>query len=95
MEKTTHHIDELFSEAKDYIETKTELLKLKMADKTSDVISSATSGIVIIIAILFFFTLLNIGIALWIGEAMENLFWLFYCSRILCCNSINSVFVSR
>jgi hypothetical protein len=72
MEKTTHHIDELFSEARDYIDTKTELIRLKMADKTSDVVSSATAGIAITIAILFFFTLLNIGIALWIGEAIGN-----------------------
>ena len=72
MEKTTHHIDELFSEAKDYVETKTELFKLKVADKTSDIVSSATSGIVIVLAVLFFFALLNIGIALWIGEAIGN-----------------------
>lgn len=72
MEKTTHHIDELFSEAGDYIETKTELWKLKAVDKTSDIISSATSGIVIAVAVLFFFALLNIGIALWIGEAMGS-----------------------
>lgn len=72
MEQTTHHIDELFSEARDYIETKTELFKLKAADKTSDIVSSATSGIVITLAALFFFGLLNIGIALWIGAAIGN-----------------------
>lgn len=72
MEKTTHHIDELFSEARDYVDTKVELTKLKIADKTSDIVSSATSGIVITLAILFFFALLNIGIALWIGAAIGN-----------------------
>lgn len=70
MEKTTHHIDELFSEAGDYLETKTELWKLKVADKTSEIVSSATSGMVITLAFLFFFALLNIGIALWIGDSM-------------------------
>ncbi|HJU45173.1 MAG TPA: hypothetical protein VJ647_00235, partial [Chitinophagaceae bacterium] len=63
---------ELFSEAGDYIETKTELWKLKVADKASEIVSSVTSGIVITIACLFFFALLNIGIALWIGDAMGN-----------------------
>lgn len=72
MEKTTYHIEELFSEAGDYIETKTELWKLKVADKTSEIISSATSGILITVAFLFFFSFLNIGIALWIGDAIGN-----------------------
>lgn len=74
MEKTTNHIDELFSEAGDYIETRTELWKLKIVDATSDIISSATSGIIITVAVLFFFALLNIGLALWIGNAIGNLY---------------------
>lgn len=70
MEKTTQHIDELIAEARSYIDTKTELWKLKATDKVSDFVSSLTSRIIITIALLFFFSLLNIGIALLIGEAI-------------------------
>lgn len=68
MEKTTHHIDELFSGAGDYLETKTELWKLKIVDKASDAISSATSAITIAFISIFFFIIINIGIALLIGD---------------------------
>jgi hypothetical protein len=74
MEKTTHHIDELFSEARHYVDTRTELLKLKVADKTSDIVSSTISGIIITLAILFFFSFLNIGVALWIGASIGSIY---------------------
>lgn len=74
MEQTTHHIDDLFSTAGDYIETRTELWKLKVADKTAEIVSSTASGIIIVVAVLFFFAFLNIGIALWIGASMGSVY---------------------
>lgn len=78
MEKTTHHIDSLISEAGDYIEAKTELWKLRAVDKTSEVISSVSAKIVIYVMGFFFFTLLNLGIALWLGEMMGRSYYGFF-----------------
>ncbi|MBC8035196.1 MAG: phage holin family protein [Chitinophagaceae bacterium] len=70
MEKTTHNIEVLFSEAGDFIENKTELIKLRIADKTSEIVSTVVAGIVVAIVGIIFFILLSIGLALWLGEVI-------------------------
>ena len=68
MEKTTQNIDALFSETGDYLETRAELFKLKLADKTSAVISTTASGLILGVIGVIFFTLISIGLSLWLGE---------------------------
>jgi hypothetical protein len=61
-------IESLFSQSKDYIDTRLELYKLKLVDKTSGVASSIISGVVLFVIFFIFFIVLNIGIALLIGD---------------------------
>ncbi len=70
MEEPTTVIESLFERTADYVETRMDLLKLKTVDKFSEAISSIVSGLALILFISFFVFLLNIGIALWIGDLL-------------------------
>jgi len=61
-------IESLFSESKEYASDRLELYKLKAVDKTSNIASSIVAGIALFIVFFIFFTVLNIGIALLIGD---------------------------
>jgi hypothetical protein len=63
-----NNFDTLLKSAGDFAETKIELWKLKLIDKTSDTISSIVSRVIVLIFALLFFIILNIGLALWVGE---------------------------
>lgn len=78
MEKKPGTFGSLFENAGDYLETRLELLKLQAIDKTSDVTSSVVSGITLAIIMGFAFFLINIGIALWIGELLDKAYLGFF-----------------
>lgn len=61
-------IESLFSQSKDYVDNRLELYKLKTIDKTSSVASSVISGLALFVVFFIFFIVLNIGIALLIGD---------------------------
>ena len=61
-------VESLIGNSKEYVETRINLLKLKAVDKSSSVVSSILTFIPIIIIFLLVFFLLNIGIALLIGD---------------------------
>ena len=61
-------IESVFSQSKDYIDNRLELYKLKLIDKTSSVASSVISGLALFVVFFMFFVVLNIGIALLIGD---------------------------
>ena len=67
MQEQTNAIEDLFSKATDYLETKVELLELKAAGKTSDIASTFVSGLVIGIVSALVILFLNIGVAIWLG----------------------------
>lgn len=71
-------IQSLLDRSKDYVETRLELLKLKAIDKSADVVSSTASAVVMGISLLFFFILLNIGLALLIGELIGKSYYGFF-----------------
>jgi hypothetical protein len=70
MENTKEDLELLFEKTADYVETKVDLLKLQTIDKTADVAS--TLVLVMIVALIFsiVFFILNIGVALWIGNLL-------------------------
>jgi hypothetical protein len=68
----------LFERAGDYLETRIDLLKLQAADKSADIISSLVSRLVLLVVALIFVMMLNIGIALWIGNALGGLHYGFF-----------------
>lgn len=74
MENKPGTFGSIFENAGDYLETRLELLKLQAVNKSSDVTSSVVSRIPIFAIITFAVFLLNIGIALFIGELLEKLY---------------------
>lgn len=78
MEQQNDHIASLLEKASGYVETRIELAKLKVAEKSSQTISSLVSMIVLCFVIIFFVLLLNIGLALWIGELLGNSYYGFF-----------------
>jgi len=61
-------MESLFGKSKEYVDNRLELFKLKMVDKTSSVVSSIIAGLALFIVFFIFFVILNIGIALLIGD---------------------------
>ena len=71
-------IEMLFGKAEDYGKTTLKLLKLNAVDKSSDLISSLTS--MLIVAVVFFLSILtvSVGSALWIGEQLGKSYYGFF-----------------
>ncbi|MEP6746264.1 MAG: phage holin family protein [Bacteroidota bacterium] len=78
MEAVPNHFESLLSKAGDYAETKVSLLKLKVADKTSDTVSDAATMMVILLFVMFFVLTLSIGMALLIGEWLGKNYYGFF-----------------
>ncbi|MEX0635998.1 MAG: phage holin family protein [Ferruginibacter sp.] len=70
MLQQSENIEGLFEKAKDYVETRLELFKLKTALTTSEVVAELVGRIVLILFITIVVVLLNIGMALWLGEVL-------------------------
>jgi hypothetical protein len=68
MENQPNNFESLFEKAGDYLETRMELWKLKATQKSSDIISTIASRLILICIMMLFVMLLNIGIALVLGE---------------------------
>ncbi len=77
-EQQKNAIESLFERTKDYAETRIELGKLKAIRKVSEVVSSIASKIILGVILSFFITLLNIGIALWVGEILGKNYFGFF-----------------
>lgn len=78
METPTEHIKSLFANAGEYLETKTELWKLKVIDKTSEAVSSIVEKLIMVFIGIIFFILFNIALALLIGYWLGNSFYGFF-----------------
>ena len=63
-------IEALLERTEQYSKSSFELLKLKSLDKTADVTSTLVSRFFLAMAISIFVLILNIGIALWLGEIL-------------------------
>ena len=70
MKEQSDNIEDLFEKAGDYVETRLELFKLKTALATSDVVSELVERLIMISIITILGMLINIGIALWLGELL-------------------------
>jgi hypothetical protein len=73
-----NHFESLLHKAGDYAETKVSLLKLKVADKTSDTVSDAAAALVVLLFVVFFLLTLSIGVALLIGEWLGKTYYGFF-----------------
>jgi hypothetical protein len=78
MQQQEQDIEELLIEAGDYLETRTELWKLKTVDSVSELFSALVSRLVLISLVTLFVVTVNIGLALLIGHWLESDFFGFF-----------------
>jgi phosphoglycerol transferase MdoB-like AlkP superfamily enzyme len=78
MEDKATPIESLFERAEAYGKTSLNLLKLKAIDKSSELISTIMSWLIVVIVAALFFIILNIGIALWLGELLGKTYYGFF-----------------
>lgn len=62
----------IYDKAKKYTETSIELYKLKLVDKSSDIISSLAYKLVLGLAVAMFTLFINIGLSLYLGQIFDN-----------------------
>ena len=75
MDNKPNAIGSFIESAGAYVETRVELLKLQAVSKSSGIISSLVSSIVIAVLIVFGLSILNIGLSIWIGTLVGEV-WL-------------------
>lgn len=68
-------IETLLESATDYGKTSLDLIKLKTIDKTSDAISSIIPSLIVLMILMVFLLFLNLGVALYLGEILENIIY--------------------
>jgi len=78
MEDRATPIESLFERAEEYGKTSLKLLKLKVVDKTAELLSTVISWMIAIVVVALFFIVLNIGIALWLGEVLGKSYYGFF-----------------
>ena len=84
MEEQQVDIDNLLSDAGDYIETRTTLWKLKAIESLSDVSGELVSGLGMIVISSFVIIIFSIGISLLIGDWVgKSYYGFFICRRYL------------
>ena len=71
-------IESLFERAKDYAETRGDLLRLKAIKKTAEVGSSVISKIIIATLFSTFLLIFNIGLGFWLGELLGAVYFGFF-----------------
>lgn len=78
MEDHTNLIEKLIEKASDYGKTSFELAKLRALEKTSQLISSLLSNAVVLCIISLFMLFLNLGLAIWIGQSLGEIYFGFF-----------------
>jgi hypothetical protein len=78
MEDNAKQFELLFERVVDFSKSTYELSKLKALDKTSDVVSSFVPHSIAFILVASFMLFLNLGIAFWLGEILEEIFYGFF-----------------
>jgi len=78
MDEQSGSIESLIEKGEQYGKTTLELLKLKTIDKSADVTSNLVSWLIVVIFTVLFFLILNIGVALWLGEMLGKSYYGFF-----------------
>jgi len=78
MDEQSVLIEELIEKGEQYGNTTLKLLRLKTLDKSANVASNMVSWLIVVIFAVLFFLILNIGIALWIGELIGKSYYGFF-----------------
>jgi hypothetical protein len=72
-------MEPLFARAEEFGKTSLELIKLKTLDKTAGVASTLISRGAAILVFSMFTVIINIGIALWLGDLLGKSYYGFFC----------------
>lgn len=78
MDNNATAIELLFERAENYSKTSVELVKLKIIDKTANVMSSLVTQLVITIVVALFILSITVGLSLWIGELLGRMYYGFF-----------------
>jgi hypothetical protein len=78
MKNSTNSLNILLEKTGDYLETRMELLRLQAVSTTSDVTSSLLASFLILFFASITFLLLNIGVAMWIGDVTGKMHYGFF-----------------
>jgi hypothetical protein len=68
----------LVENASDYIETRIELIRLKTLDKSSSVLSSTVSRMIIILGIVLIIFIFCLGLSFYLGELLGRTYYGFF-----------------
>ncbi len=77
-QQPSSQIEQLVERIEAYGRTTYELSKLKVLETTIHVATSFLSRLSVIVMISFFILILNIGVALWLGERLGKLYYGFF-----------------
>jgi hypothetical protein len=72
------HIATLFERTEHFTRTSAELYRLKTIDKSADIISTLMAQLAVVVSVVLFFLIINIGIALWLGELIGRTYYGFF-----------------
>lgn len=78
METPVDLIEDLVAKAEKYGKTSIDLAKLKSLETTTTVASSLIARLSVVIMLSLFVLVLNIGIALWLGELLGKVYYGFF-----------------
>jgi hypothetical protein len=79
MQNTTNILDPLLEKVEEYGKSSLELLKLKMIDKLSIFLANLFANFVLILFFVLFISALNIGLSIWLGKLIGELYLGFFC----------------
>lgn len=74
-QELTEHLEESAKKSQDYVKNTAEYYKLRAFKSSMKVATSATHGLIIGSVFLLFLAFFSIGIALAIGELLDNMLW--------------------
>jgi hypothetical protein len=78
MEDNPGLIEELLDKVVDYGKTELELARLKAIDKGSELVSASVPSLIVMVTASVFMLFLNLGVAVWAGGLLGNLFLGFF-----------------
>ena len=78
MEDDANRFETLFEKAADYGKTSFDLARLKAVKETTDVVSTWIAHTIVLVFVSTGVLLFNLGLALWIGVLIENIYFGFF-----------------
>lgn len=78
MENSTTTIEKLIEKAEIYSKTSLELFKYEAVYKSADIFSNSAAKLALSIVVVLFLLLVNIGLALWVGQYLGETYLGFF-----------------